>query len=128
MFYMNNEIKVSVSITLQGDVLLTQAEAKQLEKNKAGTGYDLIRLEVSDAKGRHKEILNIKTRKTRDCHQSLNMGIEAYKYMISRDGCPSHVKQGIWVKMNPKQRLEAHLDMVCKALGGTSYTYKVFDD
>ena len=39
-----SDIKVSVSITLQGGVMLTQAEAEQLEKNKVGTGYDLTRV------------------------------------------------------------------------------------
>ena len=46
-----SEIKVSVSVTLQGGVMLTQAEAEQLEKNKVGTGYDLTRVKVKNKKG-----------------------------------------------------------------------------
>lgn len=122
-----SEIKVSVSITLQGDVMLTQAEAEQLEKNKVGTGYNLTRVRVNDKKG-NTDVINVKTRKFRLVTQTISMCKEAYEYMTSRDGCPSHVKQNIWARMKPEQRLEAHLDMVCKTLRGTSYTYKVFDD
>nr|DAI06058.1 MAG TPA: hypothetical protein [Crassvirales sp.] len=122
-----NEIKVSVSITLQGGVMLTQAEAEQLEKNKVGTGYGLTRIKVKDRKG-NADVLNVRTRKSRTATQTISMYKEAYEYMTSKDSCPSSIKQFVWVKMKPVQRLEAHLDLVCKSLGGISYTYKVFDD
>lgn len=122
-----SEIKISVSITLPGGVMLTQAEAKQLEKEKAGTGFDITKLEVEDKKG-NKDVLSIKTRKYKSCSQSINMSKEAYDYMTSKDSCLPNIKSYVWAKMNKKQRLEAHLDLVCKALKGTSYTYKVFDD
>ena len=57
-----SEIKVSVSITLQGGVMLTQAEAEQLEKNKVGTGYDLAKIKVKGKKG-NSDIINMRTRK-----------------------------------------------------------------
>lgn len=122
-----SEIKISVSITLPGGVMLTQAEAKQLEKEKAGTGFDITKLKVEDKKG-NKDVLSIKTRKYKSCSQSINMSKEAYDYMTSKDSCLPNIKSYVWAKMNKKQRLEAHLDLVCKALKGTSYTYKVFDD
>lgn len=122
-----SEIKVSVSITLQGGVMLTQAEAEQLEKNKVGTGYGLTRIKVKDRKG-NADVLNVRTRKSRTATQTISMYKEAYEYMTSKDSCPSSIKQFVWVKMKPVQRLEAHLDLVCKSLGGISYTYKVFDD
>ena len=122
-----SEIKISVSITLPGGVMLTQAEAKQLEKEKAGTGFDITKLKVEDKKG-NKDVLSIKTRKYKSCSQSINMSKEAYDYMTSKDSCLPNIKSYVWNKMNKTQRLEAHLDLVCKALKGTSYTYKVFDD
>lgn len=122
-----SEIKISVSITLPGGVMLTQAEAKQLEKEKTGTGFDITRLKVEDKKG-NKDVLSIKTRKYKSCSQSINMSKEAYDYMTSKDSCLPNIKSYVWAKMNKTQRLEAHLDLVCKALKGTSYTYKVFDD
>ena len=122
-----SEIKISVSITLPGGVMLTQAEAKQLEKEKTGTGFDITKLKVEDKKG-NKDVLSIKTRKYKSCSQSINMSKEAYDYMTSKDSCLPNIKSYMWAKMNKTQRLEAHLDLVCKALKGTSYTYKVFDD
>lgn len=122
-----SEIKISVSITLPGSVILTQAEAKQLEKEKTGTGFDITKLKVEDKKG-NKDVLSIKTRKYKSCSQSINMSKEAYDYMTSKDSCLPNIKSYVWAKMNKTQRLEAHLDLVCKALKGTSYTYKVFDD
>lgn len=122
-----SEIKISVSITLPGGVMLTQAEAKQLEREKTGTGFDITKLKVEDKKG-NKDVLSIKTRKYKSCSQSINMSKEAYNYMTSKDSCLPNIKSYVWAKMNKTQRLEAHLDLVCKALKGTSYTYKVFDD
>lgn len=122
-----SEIKISVSVTLPGSVMLTQAEAKQLEKEKTGIGFDITKLKVEDKKG-NKDVLSIKTRKYKSCSQSINMSKEAYDYMVSKDGCLPNIKSYVWVKMNKTQRLKAHLDLVCKALKGTSYTYKVFDD
>ena len=116
-----SEIKVSVSITLQGGVMLTQAEAEQLEKNKVGTGYDLTKIKVKGKKG-NADIINMRTRKSRTATQTISMFKEAYEY------CPPSIKQFVWTKMKPVQRLEAHLDLICKHLRGISYTYKVFDD
>lgn len=122
-----SEIKISVSVTLPGSVMLTQDEAAHLEKEKAGLGYDMTKLKVEGKKG-DTEILHIRTRKCKPCSQSINMSKEAYEYMTSKDGCPPSVKPYVWAKTSKKLRLEAHLDLVCKALRGTSYTYKVFDD
>ncbi len=122
-----SEIKVSVSITLQGSVMLTQAEAEQLEKNKVGTGYDLTRIKVNGKKG-NADVINVRTRKFRTVTQTISMCKEAYEYMTSKGSCPPDIKQFVWAKMKPVQRLEAHLDLVCKHLKGISYTYKVFDD
>ena len=122
-----SEIKISVSITLPGGVMLTQAEAEQLEKEKTGTGFDITKLKVEDNKC-NKDVISIKTRKYKSCSQSINMSKEAYDYMTSKGSCLPNIKSYVWAKMNKTQRLEAHLDLVCKALKGTSYTYKVFDD
>lgn len=122
-----SEIKISVSITLPSGVMLTQAEAKQLEKEKTGTGFDITKLKVEDKKG-NKDVLSIKTRKYKSCSQSINMSKEAYTYMVSNGSCPTGIKPFVWNKMKAKERLEAHLALLCKDLGGISYTYKVFDD
>lgn len=122
-----DNLKLSVSIILPGGILFTNDEAEQLEKEKAGMGFDLEKLMVEDDKGK-KDILNIRTRKCRPCSQSINMSKEAYDYMISVDSCLPDIKSFTWAKMKPVQRLEAHLNLVCKTLNGISYTYKIFDD
>ena len=118
---------MSVSITLQGGVMLTQDEAEQLEKNKVGTGYDLTKIKVKGKKG-NADIINMRTRKSRTATQTISMCKEAYEYMTSKDSCPTSIKQYVWAKMKPVQRLEVHLNLACKHLGGISYTYKIFDD
>lgn len=122
-----SEIKISVSITLPGSVMLTQDEAAHLEKEKAGMGYELTKLKVEGKKGNF-DMLHIRTRKCKTCTQSINMSKEAYTYMVSKDSCPTGIKPFVWNKMKAKERLEAHLALLCKDLGGISYTYKVFDD
>lgn len=122
-----SEIKVSVNVTLQGSVMLTQAETKQLDKNKVGTGYDLTKIKVKDDEG-NAVVINVRTRKSKLAHQTINMYKEAYDYMTSRDSCLPNIKQSVWAKMKPVQRLEAHLDLMCKHLRGISYTYMVFND
>lgn len=118
-----NEIKISVSVTLPGNVMLTPAEAAQLEKNKEGAGYDSIKVSTGG-----KGVKVIKVKKTKPISQSINMYKEAYEYMTSKDSCPPNIKPFVWVKMKPIKRLEAHLELICKHLGGDSFTYQVFDD
>lgn len=107
--------------------MLTQDEAAHLEKERAGLGYDMTKLKVEGKKG-DTEIPHIRTRKCKSCSQSINMSKEAYDYMTSKDSCLPNIKSYMWAKMNKTQRLKAHLDLICKALKSTSYTYKVFDD
>ena len=52
---MNNEVKVSVTITLQGGVMLTHEEAKAREKQGL-VSYDNFSMEVSDAKKLAKDV------------------------------------------------------------------------
>jgi hypothetical protein len=47
--------------------------------------------------------------------------------MISKE-CPYFSKPKDWARMSKIKRLEAHLEETCKALGGISYTYQVFED
>ena len=51
---MNNEIKVSLSVVLQGRTMLSQEAAKALEEQGLA-GYDEFNMEVSDEKVRTEE-------------------------------------------------------------------------
>lgn len=127
---MNNEIKVSLSVTLQGSVMLSQEQAKALEKEKVGTGYDTFNVRVEDKKSDGKEdvqTITVKTRKCKPAGQSLNLSMDAYNYMVSGEA-PYFIKPRDWERLTKKQRLEAHLKRIVEELGGVSFTYAVLDN
>lgn len=126
---MNNEIKVSLSITLQGSVMLSQEQAKALEEEKVGTGYDAFSMRVEGLKKGKKdaETITVKTRKCKPAGQSLHLSMDAYEYMIGKEA-PYFVKPRDWEKLTKKQRLEAHLKRIVEGLGGVSFTYTILDN
>lgn len=126
---MNNEIKVSLSVTLQGSVILSQEQAKALEKEKVGTGYDTFNMRVESLKDGKKdaETITVKTRKCKPAGQSLNLSMDAYDYMTGKEA-PYFVEARDWEKLTKKQRLEAHLKRIVEELGGVSFTYAVLDN
>ena len=126
---MNNEIKVSLSITLQGSVMLSQEQAKALEEEKVGTGYDAFSMRVEGLKKGKKdtETITVKTRKCKPAGQSLNLSVDAYEYMIGEEA-PYFVKPRDWERLTKKQRLEAHLRRIVEGLGGVSFTYAILDN
>ena len=124
-----NEIKVSLSIVLQGSIMYSQEQAKALEEEKVGTGYDTFNMRVEGLKNGKKdaETITVKTRKCKSAGQSLNLSMDAYEYMIGKEA-PFFVKPRDWEKLTKKQRLEAHLKRICEELGGVSFTYAVLDN
>lgn len=60
--------------------------------------------------------------------QTVNISKEAYTYMVGDNSAPSHITHKAWIGMSKKERLQTHLKMIADDLGGTSYTYKVFED
>ena len=126
---MNNEIKVSLSVTLQGSVMLSQEQAKALEEEKVGTGYDAfsMRVEGREKGKKDSETITVKTRKCKPAGQSLNLSVDAYNYMIGEEA-PYFVKPKDWERLTKKQRLEAHLRRIVEGLGGVSFTYAILDN
>lgn len=126
---MNNEIKVSLSVTLQGSVTLSQEQAKALEEEKVGTGYDTFNMRVEGLKDGKKgaETITVETRKCKPAGQSLNLSMDAYDYMTGKEA-PYFVKARDWGKFTKKQKLEAHLKRIVEELGGVSFTYAVLDN
>ena len=140
------EVKVSLTIGLPGAIMWSKEEClktthKVIEKKtKAGKIYKkTIKVKVEDwdkmdehimrvAGGFKPQVITFHTRKCIPAAQSLNISKEAYEYMIDKDSCPSWSKPGKWAAMSKKERLEAHLQRTVESLGGTSYTYQVFED
>ena len=127
---MNNEIKVSLSVTLSGSVMYSQEQAKALEEEKVGTGYDTFNMRVEGKKSdgrKDVQTITVKTRKSKPASQSLNLSMDAYNYMVSNEA-PYFVKPRDWERLTKKQRLEAHLKRICEELGGVSFTYAILDN
>lgn len=124
-----NEIKVSLSIVLQGSTMYSQEQAKALEEEKVGTGYDTFSMRVEGLKDGKKntETITVKTRKCKPAGQSLNLSMDAYEYMTGKEA-PHFVKARVWERLTKKQRLEAHLKRIVEGLGGVSFTYAVLDN
>jgi hypothetical protein len=124
-----NEIKVSLSIVLQGSIMYSQEQAKALEEEKVGTGYDTFSMRVEGLKDGKKdaETITIKTRKCKPAGQSLNLSMDAYDYMTGKEA-PYFVKPRDWERLTKKQRLETHLKRIVEELGGVSFTYAVLDN
>ena len=142
-----SEIKVSLTIALQGSVMFSKEEClkttqKVIErKTKGGKVYkktinvqidnldimDKHTMKVTDKDGKNPESITFYTRKTKPATQTMNLCKEAYEYMISKE-CPAWSKIGTWNQMSPKQRLEAHLQKIAEHLQGKMLSYKVFED
>lgn len=161
--------KLSLTVTLPGSVMVSKLESlKQLKKpvlNQYGkpvyrNGKPAYKVETVDDYDKcdrnfikiwdkdHKksETLEYCTRKSVPARQVINMGEEAYNYMISdsypegfippHDFIPnkSLVKKGFgriqqaWMLLSPEARLLWHCNNIAQELGGTVESYKVFDD
>lgn len=124
-----NEIKVSVSIVLQGGTLFTQEEAETLEKEQPKSGFEKHTQVVENPKNRkERQVIHYQTRKCRPASQSIKLCKEAYFHMIDKSACPEWMKISKWASMSKKERLESHLQRLTEHLEGTSYTYQVFED
>lgn len=126
---MNNLIKISLTINLEGSTLVRKSEpevikytvtAKEADPSKKWRGKDGLKV-VS--KGAHKHY----PLEAKSASQHINMTEEAYKYMISSE-CPYWSKPKVWNNLGEKERLEAHLQRTAESLGGKSYSYVIFED
>lgn len=127
-----DDVKVNLNIVLLGSTMLSKQEC--LKNPKESYEHQKIRVETvkKDPKKKNKfiksvEWIDIKVRKCKTASQSINMTHQAYKYMIGKE-CPYFMKPKDWARMSKVKRLEAHLEETCRALGGISYTYQVFED
>lgn len=132
------EIKVSLKVTLQGRVPFSQEECLKTTKtyftNKKGkkvwrldTVVDKSKTELNTFKV-DKEIVHFVTRKCKPAYQQINLDVDQYKYMISTSDNPVGCTPSKWKRMHTKERLEYHLKGICEALGGTGYSYYIFED
>lgn len=127
---MSNITKISLTINLEGSTLVRKSEfevikytmtTKDTKPSKKLRGKDNLKAVI---KGAYKHY----PLEAKPASQHINMTEEAYKYMTSNNECPYWSKPKVWNNMSKKERLEAHLKRIVEHLGGTSYTYQVFED
>lgn len=144
---MNTEIKVSLTIELQGSTMLSKEEClkttqKVIKKKDRKTGkvygksvmavvedWDKMNrhtMKVVD-KGTFSEIV-FYTRKSKPARQHVNICKSAYIHMTEGNNCPEWCRTSIWGQMSKIQRLEAHMDRIAQDMGGKVLSYKVFED
>lgn len=121
-----SEIKVNLSLTLPGGVLLSEQECSRNSKKKKDC-YDYFRMEVADEKG-NKEVLNVAVRKSKTAKQNIKLSKEAYDYMTDKTICPDPKIKKEWKKFTVNQRLQYHCRQIAEALGAISFSFEVLDD
>lgn len=124
--------KIVLDITLPGSQMYTREQAKSAPKDYTEHNAVWVRYEkwnkVSKKKEEINECLHIFTRKSIPAHQSINLSVEAYEWMTSKESRPFNIKSSIWDKMSKKERLEYHLREYMLSRGGTSFTYDILPD
>jgi len=126
-------IKVSVTITIPGRVMMTSQECDENPQKNYDSNTVSFLTYVKDKKTKKKiakkETLYFLTRKSHPAFQTLNICEESYDYMIS-NSCPEWFTGGTmkWKKLSATEKLEAHLQRTCEHLGGLDFNYIVFED
>lgn len=120
-----SEIKVNLSLTLPGSVLLSEQECSKNPKES----YDHFRMEVrKDVKGKKKEIIHVAVRKSKTVKQNIRLSREAYDYMTDSKICPDPKLQRSWGRYTANQRLEYHCSQIAEALGAIGFSFEVLND
>ena len=134
------EAKVVLSLLVPGAKRLTQ---EFCEKNpKDSYNEETVNVEYYTGKGnykkRHRETITIKTRKNQLITHAINMGKEAYTYMIATPtnvelakiikGSSKKKKTRVWDTLSIDQRLRNHFDLIANDLHAESYSYEILDD
>ena len=129
--YNMSEIKVRLSITVPGAGMLSSQECEKNPKES----YNVTKLLVKNGRGKNStELITVATRKNKTAKQSISITKEAYDYMVSNEfnsSCSSLLfkyPKHVWLKMTPKQRLEAHLSIIAESFNAIGFTYEVLDD
>ena len=144
---MNTEIKVSLTIELQGSTMLSKEEClkttqKVIKKKDRKTGkvygksvmavvedWDKVNrhtMKVVD-KGTFSEIV-FYTRKSTPARQHITICKSAYIHMTDGNSCPEWSKKSTWIQMSKMQRLKAHMDRIAQDMGGKVLSYDILDD
>ena len=78
------------------------------------------------------KIVRVGTRKIEDfeavpCKKSIKLSYDAYEYMTSKESPEWYFKKD-WPRISATNRLELHLQRICDANNGKSFTYSILED
>lgn len=120
-----SEIKVNLSLTLPGSVLLSEKECSKNPKHC----YSSFSMRINgDTKRKQKEVIHVKTRKSKPAKQNIKLSREAYDYMTDGKACPDLRLKKVWSNFTSAQRLQYHCSQIAEALGATDFTFVILDD
>lgn len=104
---MDNIIKISLTIIIEGSTLVRKSEPINLGK-KNRKHYPL---------------------ETKDAIYHINLTKEAYDYMVSEES-PAWARAKFlkWKKLKPEERLELHMKRISDSYKGKSYKYSILED
>lgn len=137
-----NDVKLRLSLCVPGAQMLSKQECLKNPKES----YNISKMTVEHTVGNgkkakvKKEILTIKTRKSKEVKQNINITAEAYYHMISDSEPPTpkyakpvgtkgnNIPISLWSTMKPKDRLKVHLNLIAEHFNASRYTYEVIDD
>lgn len=121
-----SEIKVILSLELQGGTMLSEKECSKNPKKRKDY-YDYFCMEVVDSDGNRKTI-NVAVRKSKTVKQNIKLSKEAYDYMTDKKICPDPKLNKKWDKLTLNQRLQYHCGQIAEALGAIGFSFEVLDD
>ena len=124
---MNNQVKILLTINgIEGATLHRGNEEK----------FSTV-IRIKDISKKHKtEDENRIVRKIKYKHSPLivvpaskqiKLTLDAYEYMISNNIPEGYFKKN-WQRLKPQEKLEYHLDIICKHNNGTSFSYSILED
>ena len=120
-----SEIKVILSLELQGSTMLSEQECSKNPKDS----YDYFTMRVAkDAKGKQKETITVAVRKSKTIKQNIKLSKEAYDYMTDGKICPDSKLKGVWSNYTAHQRIKYHCGQIAEALGAIGFTFEILDD
>lgn len=122
-----SEIKISLSLELQGGTMLSEQECSGNSKKKKDC-YDYFRMKVEDDKGKNKEVIIVPIRKSKTIKQNIKLSKEAYDYMISEDSCPVSKSVKEWRRLTKNQRLQYHCKLIAEHFGAIGFHFEILDD
>lgn len=146
---MNSDVKVNLTITLKGSVIMSKEEClktiqKEITKKNPKNGKAMYKkiidiqvedwdkcdknvIKVSEKNNNNPETITFFTRKTKPAIQVIGISNKAYDYMIS-NVCPEWSTMSEWARMSKKAKLESHFNNIAEYLGGKVSSYQIFDE